>query len=173
MKIGKPFDLLLDWWEDDAATRAGFKTWSGGQTVIGFIKGMRSHMEPCIKETESLFAAKAIDKPKPFYFDSRISRLTSLDLGFSAETFTSAFSPAVELLALVGLQRFRPGTVIERERYAYAAWKEPLPPAIAAAAAAGMIPTLADRRYQFPLVVRTGDKYKAFGPATLERNSHG
>lgn len=170
VKLGPPFNLVLDWWEDDTAVRAGFKTWAGGQTVTGFINGMREHLDADI--CPPAFSARAIKKPKPFYFDSRLSRLTSLDLGFSAEKFTTAFSPELELFALVGLQRFRPSCVIQRERYAFATWKESLPPSIAAAVAFGLIPTLTDRRYTFPLVVRTGGKYKAFGPAILERSAH-
>ncbi|MCY2990096.1 MAG: hypothetical protein NTY19_19815 [Planctomycetota bacterium] len=140
---------------------------------MGFIVGMQEHVKKQCKIARScLTQCIAISKPKPFYFDSRISRLTSLDLGFSAETFTTAFSPAVELLSLIGMQRFRPSTVVERERYAFATWKEPLPASIAAAVASGSISTLVDRRYVFPLVVRTGGKYKAFGPATLERTAH-
>ena len=173
VNLGSPFDLVLDWWEDDAATHAGFKTWSGGQTMIGFVEGMRKHIAGHVSDGCGLFAAMPIKPPpKPFYFDSRSSRLTSLDLGFSADGFTTAFSPAVELLALIGMQRFRPGTIIERERYAFATWNTPLPASIAAAVAPGLIPTLIDRRYQFPLVIRTGGKYKAFGPATLERSFH-
>ena len=172
VRLGAPFGLVLDWWEDPAATRAGFKTWAGGQTVIGFIDGMREHLRQDSDLDADFFGPRPLKKPKPFYFDSRISRLTALDLGFSAEHFASSFSPAVELLALIGLQRFRPGTVVEREQYRFATWKEPLPAPVAAAVAHGLIDTLEGSRFQFPLVVRTGGKYKAFGPATLERRLH-
>ena len=37
--LGDPFDLVLDWWTDDNTTEAGFKTWSAGMTVLGFIDG--------------------------------------------------------------------------------------------------------------------------------------
>ncbi|HEX3659669.1 MAG TPA: hypothetical protein VHV55_28030 [Pirellulales bacterium] len=172
--FGAPFNLLLDWWDDDDAVQAGFKTWAGGQTILGFVNGMFDHVRRMGQFDHGFLvrAPIAIEKPKPFYFDSRISRLTSLDLGFSAEKFTTAFSPAVELLSLIGLQRFRPSTVVQRERYAFAIWKEALPISVAAAVASGLILTLVGRRYQFPLVVRTGGKYKAFGPATLERSPH-
>lgn len=170
--LGPPLELVLDWWEDPSATRAGFKTWAGGQTVIGFIDGMRKHLSVDFDLHDRPFRTMALSKPKPFYFDSRISRLTSLDLGFSPEKFTTAFSPAVELFAMIGLQRFRPCPVVDRERYAFTTWSEPLPVSVAAAVAHGLVPTLSDRLYHFPLVVRTGGKYKAFGPAVIERRSN-
>lgn len=169
--IHSPFNLLLDWWEDEDAVQSGFKTWAGGQTVRGFIHGMREHVTKSNGiGRDCLARCVAISKPKPFYFDCRISRLTSLDLGFSAEGFTTAFSPTVELLALIGMQRFRPRAVIPRERYRFATWHAPLPVSVAAGVAFDLMPTLVHSRYEFPLVVRTGGKYKAFGPATLERS---
>ena len=72
---------------------------------------------------------------------------------------------------MIGLQIFRPiaaGTG-RRGGYGYATWADPLPLPLAALAATGLAPTLADAGYQFPLVSRTGDKYKAFGLA--ERTS--
>ncbi len=173
IQIGKPFDMSLNWWEDEAATRSGFKTWSGGQTVMGFVDGMRK----CVSQRDTrcdglLSDAIAISQPKPFYFDSRLSRLTAIDMGFSTEKFTAAFAPGVELFTLVGLQRFRPITVKPRERYGYQTWCNPLPVRLAAAVAHGLIPTLSHQEFVFPLVVRTGGKYKAFGPSTPTRSNH-
>ncbi|MEX0741992.1 MAG: hypothetical protein WD079_04285, partial [Phycisphaeraceae bacterium] len=111
-------------------------------------------------------------KPKPFYFDSRLARLTAIDMGFSTETFTASYSPGVELLTLVGLQRFRPITIELRERYGYHTWHKPAPLRVAAAIAHGLIPSLSCTPFVFPLVVRTGGKYKAFGPATLIWSHH-
>ncbi len=160
VQLGQPFDARLDWWLDDAAVLAGFKTWSGGQTVMGFIDGMREQMRVNPAAPASLLRNTfPISKPKPFYFDSRLSRLTALDMGFSTEKFTASFSPAAKLLTLVGLQRFRPATVVHRERYGYQTWADPLPVTVAAAAAHGLVPTLSHRAFTFPLVVRTGGKY--------------
>lgn len=168
--LGAPFDLRLDWWEDLSAVRAGFKTWSGGQTVLGFFDGMRAHVKNGDVARQSLLRyAIPVRKPKPFYFDSRLSRLTALDMGFSAEKFAATFSPAVEVLALIGLQRFRPRTVEPRESYSFCTWGEALPISISAAVAHGLVPSLIQHRYQFPLVVRTGGKYKAFGPSFLAK----
>src|SRR5579875_3403711 len=99
-----------------------------------------------------LTTAVPLSKPQPFYFECRLSSLTTLTMGFSAEDFLASYSPAVEALTLVGLQRFRPWTVQARERYGYDVWSDPLPASIAAAVAHGLIPTLASHRYQFPLV---------------------
>lgn len=175
VQIAEPFDVRLDWWEDETATRAGFKTWSGGQTVMGFLDGLRKHAADVAADIDQallLTQSRPIRSPKPVYFDSRLSRLTSLDFGFSTERFTAAYSPAAEVLALVGLQRFRPATVVPREQYRYDTWSSPLPVSIAAAAAHGLIPPLNQRTFEFPLVVRTGGKYKAFGPSEPVRSNH-
>jgi CRISPR-associated protein Csb3 len=171
--LGDPFHCRLDWWTTAPAIQAGFKTWSGGQTVLGFLDGMRHHMRThSFTGPDLLTHAIALNKPKPFYFDCRLSVLTTLDMGFSAEQFSATYSPAVEALALVGLQRFRPATVEVREKYAYSTWKEPLPAMIAAGVVHGLIPSLCHQRFQFPFVVRTGGKYKAFGPSRLIRSKH-
>lgn len=168
LNLGVPFALRLDWWTDPTAVRAGFKTWSGGQTVLGFLDGMRKHIRAqSLGGSALLSKSVAVRVPKPFYFDARLSALTSRAMGFSAETFAATYSPAVEALSLVGLQRFRPETIAgrEREQYAFSTWSEPLPASVAAAVAHGLIDSLASQRFEFPFVVRTGGKYKAFGPA--------
>ncbi|MEM6560284.1 MAG: hypothetical protein AAF656_01680, partial [Planctomycetota bacterium] len=159
---GQPW-VRIDWWHEPIMQQLKFKTWSGGQHAFGFATGMLALLAS--SDTADPFKARAVSKPKPFYFDSRVSRLISIDLGFSTDGFTSTFSPAVELLAFVGLQRFRPRTIQQRELYGYATWAEPLPVGLAAVAATGLTTTLAAADYQFPLRSRTGGKYKAFGPA--------
>jgi CRISPR-associated protein Csb3 len=173
--LGGSFKLSLNWWTDPTAVRAGFKTWSGGQTVLGFFDGMRQHIaQQSLDGPELLTRAISLKKPKPFYFDGRLSSLTSIAMGFSAEDFAATYSPAVEALALVGLQRFRPETVTSREEYAFSTWTEPLPASIASAVVHGLIEPLTSNRFQFPFVVRTGGKYKAFGHALPKRsNAHG
>jgi len=184
--LGEPFSLRLDWWEDEAAAEAGFKTWSAGMTIPGFFNGtttgkgkrrkrgpsMRDHVARHLPADRGLFQeAEAIEKPSLFNFDSRISRNTAIDLGFLGKV-TFAFSPAVELLALVGLQRFRPRVVVRWERNVYHAWSEPLPVATAAAVTHGLVPALSCGTYSFSVKPRDAQgRYKAFGPAVLERSS--
>jgi CRISPR-associated protein Csb3 len=88
----------------------------------------------------------------PFYFDARREE-TCLDIGFSPdEQGMSAMAyPAVESLALVGLQRFRP-MAEEREHmrtFLYTAWSDPLPPVIAMAAAPAMLPVRSCGTFRF------------------------
>jgi CRISPR-associated protein Csx14 len=66
----------------------------------------------------------------------------ALDAGFSPneQGMEVASSPAVELLAAVGLQRFRPRVGRDRETIVYHTWCRPLGPAAAACAAAGEVP---------------------------------
>ena len=65
----------------------------------------------------------------------------ALDVGFSPneQQMPVASSPAVELFAAVGLQRFRPVVSDDREQFEYSTWTFPLPPCVAAAACAGEI----------------------------------
>lgn len=183
--LGRPFNFRLDWWEDPSASMAGFKTWSAGMTTMGFFNGtitgkgnkkkkspsMRQHMSQILPAKEQLFqVTEVIEKPSPFNFDSRLSRNTAIDLGFG-DKIIFAFSPAVELLALVGLQRFRPRMEVRWERNIYCTWAAPLPVRIAAAVANGQISTLTSNYYSFFIKPRDPQgRYKAFGPALLERN---
>lgn len=161
---GQPL-MSLDWWLEPGMQEIGFKTWAGGQVAQPHLEQMAA--ATAIKNEQEAWAPLPPTKKsgKPFYFDSRVSRLTSLDLGFSAEKFGSSFSPAVELLAMIGLQRFRPVTLERREWYGYATWPQPLTLMLAALAASTLAPELRSDCFRFPLVRRTGGKYKAFGPA--------
>lgn len=185
--LGDPFRLRLDWWEDESASQAGFKTWSAGMTVPGFFNGtltgkgerqkvgpsMRQHLARRLSAGVGLLdSIEAIAKPSPFNFDSRLSRNVAIDLGFVGDV-AFAFSPAVELLALVGLQRFRPRMEIRWERNTYHVWRHPLPVNVAAAVAHGLMPTLCAGVYAFSIKPRDAQgRYKAFGPALLERNTN-
>jgi CRISPR-associated protein Csb3 len=109
----------------------------------------------------------------PFYFDSRREG-TSLDLGFSPdeqEMSVEAY-PAVESLALVGLQRFRPfADEASRPRsFVYSAWAELLPVNVAAAAVCGILPVRSCGRFRFTKPSRGGEYVTMFSRATRERS---
>ena len=103
---------------------------------------------------------------EPFYFDAR-RFAHALDTGFSldAQDADTVAHPAVELLCLVGLQRFRPAATDKKWTFEYSVWSLPLPTSVAAALASGAVP--AGQRYRFTLLFRDDQKrYKAFGFAT-------
>lgn len=107
---------------------------------------------------------------EPFYFDAR-RFAHALDTGFSLDAIgaETVAHPAVELLALVGLQRFRPIVAASREPRVkavveFCTWRIPVGVAVAAAAACGAVPVPGCRRYSFNILARDDQKrYGAFG----------
>ncbi len=78
----------------------------------------------------------------PFNFDSDLGgQGSALDIGFSfdplaaseATRIAATCKPALEILAFIGLQRFRPREIPGQNRFVYAAWQQPLAPSVAAA----------------------------------------
>jgi CRISPR-associated protein Csx14 len=104
---------------------------------------------------------------KPFYFDCR-SGGDAVDQGFSFDEVKSVevlAYPAVEFLAFVGLNRFRPGGH-ERRVKQYATWSAPLSATLAAPVATGLLPYLSGHQYRFRLHPRDASfRYKSFGRA--------
>lgn len=102
-------------------------------------------------------------KVEPFYFDAR-RFAHPLDTGFSLDVQdaeTLAY-PAVELLALIGLQRCLPDIGSTRWAFRYAVWSHSVSPLVAAAITSGKI--RGSTRYEFQLLFRDDKKrYKAFG----------
>ena len=192
MTLGEPFNLRLDWWNDEEAQRQKLKTWTAGQRVTDLILGyhkkqkrkgkteqtyipsMREHFAEAVKQCPQdwLREALPIEVPMAFSYDSRLSRNNALDQGHVGNS-TMAFSPAVDVLTLVGLQRFRPRMLEIWTRNLYCTWSQPLPVEIAAVVVLGMIPQLVDGCFEFPVKPRDAQgRYKLFGHAQPVRRSH-
>jgi CRISPR-associated protein Csx14 len=90
----------------------------------------------------------------------------ALDVGFSPneQQMEVQSSPVVELLAAVGLQRFRPSIGKDRTRFEYATWNSPLPPCVASAVASGVTGYGPLRRYRGRVIDR--GSYSALGYST-------
>lgn len=152
--------LALDWWLDETHTdKSSLKTWGGQQTprrVLGELLRLLDHSVPL----------DAIDR-FPVYTKSRFgvdarSAWEAIDAGYSpndsgqdAKTF-----PWIEVLAVAGLQGFRPAPA-ERFRHRYTAWLTPLPLGPARAACTSPWPGLPKRSYRFEIAIR-GQGYKTF-----------
>lgn len=91
----------------------------------------------------------------------------ALDVGFSPneQGISVESSPAVELLAAIGVQRFSPRMGEKRNWFDYCTWSTPLPPSVAASAAAGAIFRGSGTRYRGRVVSR--GQYAALGYSTI------
>lgn len=165
-------DLRIDWFCDDYSGGSRFKTWAGQQSVLDITCAMHAGSKQIGADGQSLLWSHARGVGLPFNFDSELGgQGSALDIGFSfdplaaseATRIDSTCKPTLELLAFVGLQRFRPREIPRKNRFVYAAWRQLMPPSAAAALVCGAVPS-SDPNYEFRLLYRT--KYlKSFLPA--------
>lgn len=189
LRLRAPFRLRLDWWRpDDGVDLKGadyLKTWAGrqqGPTIFRLMKDAVSSavsLESPLNYSEAIFDSKDGKVKKktlsPFYFDSRREG-TSLDIGFSPDeqNMSVVAYPAVESLALVGLQRFHPYVDAgSRPRsFVYSAWAERLPVAVAAATVCGAVGVRSCGNFRFTKPSRGGEYARMFSRATRERSKN-
>lgn len=178
IRVGAPFDLVLDWWKTDHGK--DLKVWAGtmngpriAQAMLAAIGDSKLHTEGIFDHASVVFdPSSPTKKVEPFYFDARrAGNASARDVGFAPNDlkFETLAFPAVEALCLVGLQRFRPRR-IERRIFEYTTWEPPLPLLVAPAVCAGHGGGASARTYRFESWFRTSQrKHKAFKPATLRR----
>ncbi|GAB4246179.1 type I-G CRISPR-associated protein Cas8g2 [Deferrisoma sp.] len=174
IRVGKPFNLRIGWWEENSDDVP--KTFAGQQKVLRMVSALHRQIEKAIQdarpfEYRCLLHDEKGKKVEPFYFDAeRFAH--ALDAGFSLdkheERLRAMAAPLTELLALIGLQRFRPRPVNgKRWWFEYFTWTQPLGVSVAAAVACGAVPLVRTRGFRFRLQFRDDQKrYKAFGIAT-------
>ncbi len=170
--LHEPFDLRLDWFVDDRSGGDMLKTWAGQQSVLDIASGMKEVVgtKKWIETpTQRWLSLRTKTDHLPFNFDSDLGGVgTDRDVGFSFDplkTVKVQKRPLVELLAFVGLQRFRPRKIAMANRYRFALWFDPMVPEIAALAACDLLESPSSQAFEFPLLYRT--KYlKSFLPAT-------
>lgn len=181
IEIGQPFDVILNWWQTSDDDPASPKTWAGRQELHKIARAAQDALPEY--DAQALFDHGSVlrkpreylkdgqqkdDAVEPFYFDAR-RFAHPLDVGFSldAQDAETLAHPAVELLSLIGLQRFRPAPSPENRTFHYWTWSQPLSAPVAAAVACGAVSITGCRGYRFSLRFRDNQKrYKAFGFAT-------
>ena len=178
IEMASKFRLTLDWWAESWQSARGLKVWAGSMRNVRIAKALQLALANLESPVQILdYAVVAYDpensrkKVEPFYFDSRRGKsATSLDIGFSPDSLsgmTTLAYPGVELLCLVGLQRFRPANTQRRRVFDYTAWSISLPVALASVACAGLLSREGGTTYRFENGFRTDQKkHKAFLPAT-------
>jgi CRISPR-associated protein Csx14 len=169
-------ELRLDWWWDEASGGRDLKVWAGTMESVRIGRAMRHALRDTTLWNAGLFDVGMIvydpednsKKVEPYYFDARRApNAHSRDVGFSANdlSLTTTAFPAVELLCLVGLQRFRPKRMGRTRAYRYTVWRTPLPMVAASATVPGFVANVGIT-FEFENWYRTGQKkHKAFRPA--------
>lgn len=159
--------LTLDAWMTVKAERGNvaavanppWNFWSGQQTTQRIWRALRAALAarlPAIPEEQlSCIFADRVPLSGRFGFDPGAA-WNALDVGFSPneQGIDVASSPAVEMLAAIGIQRFRPVLSVDRQSFHYATWNRPLPVSVAAAAASGGLDCLEVNRFLGRVVSR-------------------
>jgi CRISPR-associated protein Csb3 len=171
--FGGPFNITLDWFTDNYAGGSRFKTWAGRQSVLDIATSMKVALEGTVWRDKDCLKFTVTNCGLPFNFDSDLGgQGGAIDVGFSFDPLAgsaltrieSTARPALELLAFIGLQRFRPVEIPRANRFLYTAWNRSLPIEVAMPAACGTLPLDGESRFEFRLLYRT--KYlKSFLPA--------
>jgi CRISPR-associated protein Csx14 len=160
--LGKRF--VLDWWLDEFHEKAGsLKCWAGKVTT----KGLFTELPKLLAADHPFFDQSAFTTTR-FGIDPR-SAWVALNLGYSpneqgqpARTY-----PLVEMLAIFGLQGFRPGGS-RSDGFTYHLWCSPLFRAVARSACVKPWDGLAFATYRFALSERGSYKYFGFAePVTF------
>lgn len=169
--------ILLDWWHDDRSGGKELKVWAGTMESLRIARAMQWALADPRFHSETLFDVCIVvlepddrtKKVEPFCFDSRRApNAHSRDVGFSPNdlSMTSTATPAVEFLALVGLQRALPVKTNLPRTFRYFSWCQPLPVQLVGSAAAGFLDLRGQEGFQFENWYRTGQKkHKAFRSA--------
>ncbi len=159
LKVGGK-GLDLNWWRNETLTdKSSLKTWGGQQTprrVLDQLLPLLGTSLPVAK----LFEHSAYTKSR-FGVDAR-SAWEAIDAGYSPNDLQQAAVtfPWVEVLAVAGLQGFRPMDLGYR-RARYAVWLTPLPLVTARAACSAPWAGLPSTVFQFEIAGR-GQGYKTF-----------
>lgn len=174
--IGSPFahSITVDYWAKIRLERGipvvvanqPWNFWSGHQTPLRIWKSLQSSLAIQLNEISSeactnLFRHRVFQKGR-FGFDPGPSWNT-LDVGFSPneQCMPVYSSPAVELLSVIGMQRFRPNTQKKNSDFEYYTWSKPLCPIVAAIALTGNLELPKAKRFLGCIISR--GQYAALG----------
>jgi CRISPR-associated endonuclease/helicase Cas3 len=179
LQIGIPFNVRLDWWKTATRDTAGLKVWAGTMECPRIARAMQHSVktatdaadfipEKLLFDTRIAYDTEnTANKVEPFYFDAnRGPNAHSRDVGFATNDLKleTLATPAVELLALIGLQRVIPAPVPRMPRnFDYRLWECPLPLSLLPVAVNGLLPDTSRSALRFESWFRTGQrKHKAF-----------
>lgn len=174
LHLSKPFDLWVDWWLDEQTGGKTLKTWAAKQLVLGMARPMlriiTDQRWSDSATTDILSRTTPVDAV-PFYFDAHNNwQSTPRDVGIGLYTLRNVIKtqeytrPLLELAAFLGIQRFRPAFVAEKNLLCFTLWPTPLPVVVGSVATTGLLNLPRQQRYAFRMLFRS-DYMKAFLPA--------
>jgi CRISPR-associated protein Csx14 len=169
--------LIIDFWmrvaiikrRVQAVANRPWNFWSGQQTPLRIWLPLRDALQEVIAKHSDNELVQVLTLRSPlkgrFGFDS-VAAWNALDLGFSPndQQMPVNTSAASELLAVIGIQRFRPLVSDNRRSISYATWKFPAD-AIVAQTMASHTVLGCGTHYEVPVVDR--GQYAALGHAKL------
>jgi len=179
LKLEDPFNFLVDW-RKPYPQNPDLKTWAGGMTIAGILEAailtlpktpttdILSFKTTLEKKGESKGKKKLIPvSPSRF---NVISAERTLDIGFSLNKLKNKYTqyPAValELFALIGLQRFCPVKGLEKHDKIYNVWSTPLPVNIASLAVNQYLCGINQTSYKFTMfLIDIEGRHKSFNTA--------
>jgi CRISPR-associated protein Csb3 len=172
LRLGAPFDMDVDWHLDDLSGGSRYKTWAGQQTITDIAGKLKLATDAALIDVAGEdWLAASFPCAGSLNLDA-VGAASDIDVGFSFDPLgieSVNRRGLIELLAFLGLQRFRPVETKGENRHRYAIWFNPLSPEIAKVAAAGMLAPRQCRVFEFRLLYRT--KYlKSFLPALPKGN---
>lgn len=185
LEVAAPYRLLLDWWQD-----IDLKPWAGSMNArniaVAMCRAIDSECADPLNQSQVVLEVPAgphltkAGKPKPrkpkepFQLDARRgASALGRDIGFMPDTLKKKYKtpmfaqPAVEFLALVGLQRCRPRPTDRPRVYDYYTWAQPCQVQLLPVVVTGQLGDPLARGYRFENAFRTGQlKHKAYMPAS-------
>jgi CRISPR-associated protein Csx14 len=163
--------LEIDWWLDEFLDKTtNIKCWAGQVTTRRLFAELLPLLE--IESTcGDIFQRPSLTNSS-FGVDPR-SAWNTLDLGYSPNEHhvSSTVFPAVEVLASIGLQYFRPDSR-KRSAVHYSLWKDPLPASIARLAFTAPWDGMQAINYVFEICKRGQSKYFSFAKSAEQENTN-
>jgi len=169
--LGSPFNIILDWRPPFPQSKM-IKTFAGKQSLLEIVRTLQQAIHEI--SVNEYVGSELLGIRKPTN-----RAVTSFDIEKAEDAIDAGFSMDVqkgrlfrhsrvflELLALIGGQRFCPQQGEERLERIYFAWQIPLSAALASSAVSRNIPAIPANGYSFRMYEREASgKYKGFSTA--------
>jgi len=169
--IGAPFDITIDC-RSPFPQNGMIKTFAGKQDLFEILQALQhavQHIHSKDVSYSNILRIRAETNKEVTAFGIEKAE-KAIDAGFSMDEQKGRLSRQslvfLELLALIGTQRFCPSQGGDRLSRVYYTWQEPLPVPLAAIAVSSPVPGIHQKGFIFQMYKRDPEgRYKGFAPA--------